>query len=437
MSKCLFSFVFLSAIIWAIVINYPPSIQQIDLGIKSILGLWALRLLSLFLVTASTYFLSNLLSRRGRIYYWTIIFISPAINVLWLSYPVDCLKIFISSIIIYIVVKKKINLVVSLVALIISLIAINRYYLRQDIALFSRLSTSNSQSEVMSRIAREDTINPHINLPLWFRRIGYNKYYLTIQNTLKEAIKFWDQESIFFQEVHPLDQKSVVIFYWPTIGLLLAISWFYARSIDSKMKRTFLVTMVISWIYFLLSNDALYKQLIMVIFWISLYLTWGTNHMLKNNHTRWLTISLLLTIGYGFITNYVDRVKRPMFWLDNRPIVYQILLTEASKLDYQKYSKIYLTNVIGPADKYCLYYLNNCQQFIFKNFDLNREPLEENSLYLGFIGNYLGLQDDNLFSYNTFNLWSKKNQLNIFNHLFIRDTVAYKYGNDLIIAGKK
>jgi hypothetical protein len=424
-------------IFWAVTINYPPSIQQIDLGVSSPFSLWAIRILSLFLIAIATYLFASLLGKKNRLFYWIFIFISPAINIFWLAYPIDCLKVLLVSILAFLVLRKNLSLFLGLFLSVIFLIGINHFYLKQDLAIFSTLSLNRSQAEVMERISKEDPINPHINLPLWFRRIGYNKYFLTLQNTLKESIKFWDQESVFFQEVHPLEQKSVVIFYWPEVILLLVILWFYVAKLDSGLKKSLLVIMLFSWIYFVLTNDIPYKQLIMVLFWVSLLLACGTKFIIESKNNRWLIFILILATGYGIIANFSDRLKRPLFWLDNRPVVFQKLFENAKLYNYQKYSAVYLTNLIGPADKYCRYYLKNCQNFRFENFDLSLTPPQHNSIYLGYIGNFMGPKSDNIFSNQLFLDWAYKKQVNILNRFSIRDTVAFRYGNDLIVADKQ
>jgi hypothetical protein len=423
-------------IVWAISIGYPPTDQQVNLSLQNEFSLWLVRIASFFLIFLSIKIFSSFLDSKSRQYFWPIVFISPAINVLWLSYPIDCLKILTVSVLIYSVLRKRLNIFLGIIFSIIFLIFINSYYLHQDFPIFSSLSLKNSQVEVQHRMSTEDSITKKIDFPLIFRRLGYNKYYIALQDTAKDTLRFWDFESLFFQEVHPLGQKSIVLFYWPEAILLLIFLWKYLSTISPRFKKDLLTIMLFSWLYYIFSDDTVYKQLIILFLAVSLFLAYGLKESLSSKH-KWLTYALVLFSLYGLSINYFDLFKNPQKWLDNRPYVYQQLLASVPQGKLSLYSTIYLMDLIGPSKNYCRYYIGDCSNFIYKNFDLTLEPPTSNSLYLGFIGQFIGPKTDNNLHFSDYLFWSGSNKFQTIAHYSVHDSVAYRFGDEIIVADNK
>ena len=56
---------------------------------------------------------------------------------------------------------------------------------------------TRAKLEVTEKFIREDNLIEKIELPLWWRRISYNKISWMMSSTLKELISFWDLEPWF------------------------------------------------------------------------------------------------------------------------------------------------------------------------------------------------------------------------------------------------
>ena len=65
---------------------------------------------------------------------------------------------------------------------------------------------TRAKLEVTEKFIREDNLIEKIELPLWWRRISYNKFSWMMSSTLKELISFgiW---SPGFSEIHPAGKK--------------------------------------------------------------------------------------------------------------------------------------------------------------------------------------------------------------------------------------
>jgi len=386
----------------------------------------------LLLLFAAGNLISRLLPASRRRLYYLCLLLSPAFTVLWLCFPLDCLKIFLLSIIIFFVFNRRLSSIIAIFIILIFLIIFNLKFLHQRPPILSALNIHQSQQEVTRRISQEDSTNPHVNLPLWFRRLSYNKYFVTFKNAIYVSMNFWDVESLFFQEIHPLDQKSVVIFYWPQAFLLVIILWLFSARLPKIFRRQLLLLLIISWLYFLLADDIVYKRLIFVLFWLPLVFAWGLSRLFKSPG-RWLIYPLIILIAYGYLANYADRRRRPDYWLDNRPLIYSHLFQSPAVGNYHQFHSVYLADYYGLAAKYCRYYLRQCPNFSYTNFNLSVSSLTSDSLYLGYIGNFIGQKNDNNFDLNSFNIWADQHQLTIIDHFSLRDTVVFSYGNDLFI----
>ena len=94
--------------------------------------------------------------------------------------------------------------------------------------------------------------------------------------------------------------------------------------------------------------------------------------------------------------------------------------------------------MIGDSKKYCQYYWEDrclSEKIDFSGFDL-KEKNPEAGLYAGFIGEYLGSDYNNNFGDN----WSEKIEnkgLKIIKTMKLNDSIAFKYGDYLVIAKKE
>jgi hypothetical protein len=73
------------------------------------------------------------------------------------------------------------------------------------------------------------------------------------------------------------------------------------------------------------------------------------------------------------------------------------------------------------------------KNFKFDSFNLkNNQPIK-NSIYAGFVGEFVGSDFRNNINSNWNNMVISKG-MNILNTKSLRDTVAYQYGNDVLVA---
>jgi len=134
------------------------------------------------------------------------------------------------------------------------------------------------------------------------------------------------------------------------------------------------------------------------------------------------------------MSNYFDLNKRPDFWLDNRPYFYDFIFKSIKLRDIDSFEHIYVTGLVGNSQKYCQYYLgDDCtNKFVFDSFDLENIKPNKNTIYGGFVGEFVGSD----FKNNIKDDWKTLIEHKGFSKLEIlrlRDTIAYKYGNEVII----
>lgn len=418
--------------------GYPIAEEQIKLlnlfGINGNISLWLIRLLSFLCLTFTLliwfkiikYFV---LSNVSWISIFSI-FISPLFLILVLVYPLICLKLLIFIIGIYLGLKNK--YIFGLLAIL--LIVFNWQVLGNKAAIFNKLNLKDAQNEVTQRISSEDTLKESINMPLWWRRISYNKYFFSYKQILTEIIPFFDFESIFFQEINPLAQKSIVIFYWPEIYLFVLGLYFLIKLKNNSLNRFLLIIILLSWIDFVFSEGQIYKRLVLIVFPVSIVIGLG----FYNLYILFRKFNVLATIAFAFISififfgiinSFIDLNTRRDYWLDNRPVAYQFWFTELKKIDLNKYNNVQISTIIGDSKAYCLYYLGdkcNSNKFIFNSFDLSITR-SLNIVYAGFAGEFVGSDFKNIIKGD----WDNNSIFNIFSKKLLRDTIAYKYGNDL------
>lgn len=417
---------------------YPVSDSQVSIlnfiGINGQFALDALRILSflgLFLAFFLWYrLLKSRLKYNEAIVSVLVILISPLIFVLGLVYPLVCLKILIFTIGITLVLKNRL----FLWPFIIVLILFNRQILNNKASIFYKLDFKDAQTEVTQRISSEDSLNNSIYIPLWIRRASYNKFFVSYKHILAEFLPYFDFESVFFQEINPFGQKSIVIFYWPEIYLFILGIHFLFLQKNNDLIRMLLVVLLVSWIDFVFSEGPIFLRLVLVIFPLSIIIGLGFVNLWfvsrKSNllvKMSWYIVFLLLVIG--FLNSIYDLNVRKDYWLDNRPLAFEFWFKNIRMMDINKYNKVQISSLVGDSKKYCYFYLKNIcdsDKFVFKSFDLTTEKMP-NSVYAGFAGEFVGSDFKNDINNN----WNQTSLINIISYKTLKDTIANKFGNDI------
>jgi hypothetical protein len=141
---------------------------------------------------------------------------------------------------------------------------------------------------------------------------------------------------------------------------------------------------------------------------------------------------MVFLVIYGFFTNIYDMKIRPDFWLDNRPIVYDFWYRNLITHKKESGQKVFISTLIGDSQRYCRYYLrSDCdlKNIKFASFDISSGVIES-GIYLGFEGEFVGPQVKNEFVGD----WKKKiadKGLVMVESSYVRDTVAFRYGNNI------
>jgi len=427
--------ILLAEVIWQIFIKYPPTLEQINLGVSSAAALWVVRFISLGLLLAASFFVSRLISIKKGVYYWILVLASPVFSLVWMSYPLDALKIFIVMGIFYFLNRyRKTWIVVTGVLIVI--LTLNLSVFKQNPKILEALSIKKSQEEVTLRFNIEDKLNPSIEIPIQVRRIGYNKYFAAFRNSLNESLNFFDFETVFFEEIHPLGQKAFVIFFWPEVFLFGLGLWFLLAK-QGKNGEVILTLLFFSFIYFITSSASTERRLFLTLYPLSIIMAGYLDSFLVGGSKKikiGMTL-LIFLIFYGWMTNYYDRYVRPDYWLDNRPIAYNFFLSYL-KDNPGKYDQILVPDTLYAAKEYCRFYLDDCDAFKIKNFDLSKDTVEKNSLYVGFIGNFTGPNPANSFPPDISNILENKG-IKILKKTHILNNIANGYGQELLIVGAK
>jgi len=365
---------------------YPVSEEQVKiLNLLHLSGdfyLWVLRVISLVVLIGALWFWYRLViiivDKYIAVFSIIFIFICPVFLVLAMIYPLMCIKLFLFSAVIYLILTKKYWWVVA-----VGLVLFNVYILGNHPAIFNKLSLKDAQTEVTHRISTEDSLKNDLKFPLWWRRISYNKYFFAYKEVMGEALPFFDFESIFFAEINPLAQKSVVIFYWPEMYLLVFSLYFIVRFKNNKVTQLLVTTVLLAWINFVFSEGSVFLRLILVIFPISLLLGIGFSKLPK-----WLAMIVAVFIVFGWGNSIYDLNVRTDYWLDNRSLAFQFWYKEIDNLGVNNFDKIRVSSLVGDAKQYCYFYLGKVcddKKFEFNSFDLSKEK-EKDVLYAGFCG---------------------------------------------------
>lgn len=421
---------------WQILIKYPPSIQQLSIGTRNVFMLWVVKILSLILIVFATYFFSVSLESKVKKYYWIIVFVVPSISLIWMSYPLDALKLFIISGVFYFVSKKKIKTILGISLGLITILLLNIAVFKEKPEILKIFSLNQPRDEVNFHYQVENNLNPDIPVPNLLKKLVYNKIFFAFRDGLNSSLYFFDAETLFFQEIHPLGQKSFVMFFWPEIFIFILGIWFYTTKQITLMSEDLILTSF-SFVYFLSSGASPERRLILVIFIAAIILSksiWLVFY--KNSKTlRIIIASLLFLTAYGWATNFFDRSVRPTYWLDNRPIAYDFILSNMKK-NNRIYDQILVPNTLFALKNYCPYYLNVCPTFKYEDFNLAKQEVSKNTLYIGFIGNFIGRNSQNSFSTDFENEISNKG-LEILSKTEIPNNIANGYGQILLITQSK
>ncbi|HEX8923952.1 MAG TPA: hypothetical protein VF828_04435 [Patescibacteria group bacterium] len=438
----------LTGVLTAVKINYPPTEEQLSLmNFFNIYGeaiLWIIRMFSLGMLGVMLALWKNVLDKAGaaNLAKFSIIIIaaSPSIFGCWMMYPMMSLKLLAMTGIIFLAQKFRMNIsiVIAVWALIIGLWGYNNINKPE---IFNKIKLTNAQEEVTNRFTQEDSILERIEIPLVIRRSVYNKYFFMYRDILKEAIPFLDMETVFFQEVNPLQSKSLVIFFWPEVVLfLLGIAWMN-RTKNIDLGRIIKVTATMAFIGFIFSNRVPYLSFLMLILPLSLVIATGAENLFlfaKEGYQAakiGLAVLVFLCV-YGFGTNFYDLAVRYDYWLDNRPIAYGFIF-KSLKNKINEGDNIQVSTLVGNPQNYCKFYLGNkCSQVIFNGFELKNTVPDKGTWYGGFLGEFIGPAGDNQFGSNWRNLLAAKG-LTATDCLELRDSIAYKFGNYVIVAKSK
>lgn len=436
------------------IFRYPPTEDQlriINSYYRFLDGqslLWITRIISLIFLIVSLYLwfkmVKKIWNKNVAFISSIVVLISPTFLILWIAHPTDCLKILFVILIAYLIsnyFKKKNWFVGVLFFLTIYLLLFSFLSTKERSSFFHKLGLSDSQTETQLRFGFEDKLTDPVKIPLQIKRITYNKYYLSYKQLINEVIPFFDFETVFFQEVHPMEQKSVVLFYWPEIFLFFSGLYFIVKN-KNKNSMSFVITFVlIACINFLFSTGQPYRKFELILFPLSVLIALPIACVLlkKSFWFNKFLVGLITFFGiYGFLTNISDINKRPDFWLDNRPYFYEFVFKSIENKNWKDFDKIYVTSMVGNSEKYCRFYLGKCnvEKFVFDSFDLSNSSPEKNAIYAGFAGEFVGSQFKNDIDGN----WLFRIKNNGFSGIEtknIRDTIAYKFGNDVVVAEAK
>lgn len=180
--------------------------------------------------------------------------------------------------------------------------------------------------------------------------------------------------------------------------------------------------LIVSWVYFVLSDGTPDKKLALVIFLAAEIMGKAVERMPKK-----IIIPVLGLSIYGFLVNQYDMRKRPMYWLDNRPIVYGKFFEWVKKYENKKYQKIFVSNLMGSAEKYGAYYLGKKDNVIYESFDLTKNQPKKDSFYLGLVGEFLGKRADDQFLDEL-----TINGVEVLEKFKLNDKIAFGFGEMLL-----
>jgi hypothetical protein len=384
-----------------ILIDYPPSSSQIGLGLNP----WLVRLLAMMAVGGATIFW---LARFGKIAVFLTL-VSPLTWGLIMTRPVEA---WLMAAVIGLVANRKMWLICGLLVV----LALTSW---GKTNISSNFEIKQVSEKTIKRITDEDGLTEKVELPMTLRRLANNKLTTIGTNVWKEVVRPVDLESLFFQEINPLSRKSLPIFFWPTI-LLLPFGLYAVRKKE-------VVILLAGYLYFLITSGDDYIRYSWMLVGLVVTLSYGWRVLVGINKVAGYFV--LGLIGYGFISFSYDFSKRSDYWLDNRPLLYRNIyhLVADSAGD-----KVVITDLIGNSRKYCDYFLGDkCDGLTF-GIDNKAEP-KSGDWQIGFIGEFAGTEFNNKFD-ETAKKKIEESGWKIVGGFKIRDSVAYRYGDEVILA---
>ena len=369
------------------------------------------------------------------------ILLSPAVWVAVLSYPVEILKLvgllgFISF------VGKKLRWRWVLGIGLIWLLVLNLWSNSDRPTLLHKLSLVTASRQVNNRITNEDGLKERIEFPLVFRRLGYNKYMFVYKGVMDEVVKFIDWEAIFFADIHPAETKTVQIFVWPTAVLFFYGLMLLVRKKNNRVDgKRFLGLIMLAWFNFLFSSQELFLRFLLVVLplsWVmAITVSWSVEKFRQGFvWSGWLWLVVVL-VFYGAGVAWRDINKRPEYWLNNRPMVYNIFFSGLEGIDWNNYERVRVSSLVGSADEYCRFYRQDCEKFEFDSFNLIKDGVEPEVVYAGFLGEFIGPTVDNYFRSDWRQVVEGGLGIKIWWEEELYDTVAFRYSNTILVGAKK
>jgi hypothetical protein len=421
-------------LIWVLTIKYPPSLEQTTLGLTDFSQLWLIRGISLIFLALSIWLISSFLNKASRKYFIIISSIIPAYYLVVLSHPWDSLKLFLITIILIGLVNFTGRKIFTIILIIIFTIIVNLFIFKEKPGILEDFSIKKSQEEVTLRFNIEDSKTPHIKLPLFVRRAGYNKYFVVLKNASQEIVNFWDTETLFFQEVHPLGQKAFVVFYWPYIFLFFISLYFLKTKFklnEVNFNWNLFVLLSIAIAYYLTSSAATERRHLFTAMFLTYLFSETLVYLIKNKFNKIILTVLFLLVTYGWLTNIYDRFVRPDYWLDNKPIAYGFAFQtiKDSNLDLET---IYFSETLYAAKSYCPFYLDSCDNIHIADFSFPDKIPDKNAVFVGFTGNFLGLNSSGYGETevkNNISGWAK-----VFGTMQVMNNIASGYGQIVVVA---
>lgn len=431
----------------AVLINYPPTEQQLSLlSIFSLGGnfsLWLLRFCSIGLLL---WFLKIWKQLVGEdLYKWSALLlgISPAFFTLWYMYPFLIVKLLILTWFLNVIFSKKIKNFWFILMVLLGVVLFNKYVLLYDPAIFHKFSFKDAQREVTVRFVSEDSLLEKITLPLWWRRAAYNKYFFTYKEIVGEILPYFDLETLFFQETPPTEQKSMVMWYWPEIYVFVIGIYFCLNKKYRDLNKKLWLLLGISIIDFIFSEGQNYLRHLTTMLPISIVMAIAWKEMITLARKKYLWANICsyligILLFFSFVFNFYDLKSRKEYWFDNRPLAFEFWFNNIKKIGIDNYSKIYVSSIVGDSKIYCKYYFGKlCQEkrWVFKSFDLTEKNDDKRVIYAGFAGEFVGPRYKNDLSaewkeeikYKGIILKDIKN---------LRDTIANQYGNEVAVGVK-
>lgn len=424
-----FILIWLIQLISGLVLGYPPSEGQVGLGIDVNI----VRAISwLILGFGICYFFNALVSgwnKFGLRAAMLMVVISPSIKALWLIDPGT--SVYLGLLLVGLAIYFKCKNILALMVVVATILIFNLWQYGNNSSIFRVVNKELASTEVISHFLSEDSLSEKINFPLFFRRLGYNKYFFVVKNLAKEGLSFINFESWFFQEFHPSDTKSFVIFFWPSVLPFFIGLWFLADRIEKRKQNFVLILTGLALLNYFFNNGPVYLRQILALLPLTLVVGEGFEVIRK---WKWLMGLIIFLLIYGFQAGVYDWKNQMEYWFDNRPLAYEYIYKTIQTLNIGD-RDVEVTGLIGDSKIYCRYYLGkicDSNKFKFESFDL-REGHQTNKYYIGFMGEFLGSDFNNNFDSN----WREKindKGLKIVSEMKVKNTIAYRYGDYLLVA---